>query len=171
MRAASPPETRLSSGWQRKLLNRPELSMTKMTISWPVTTVALLAMVLGGLAYEQSWFPSVQAAELTTQGAANAPGQLALQPGKPAVVEFGANACIACREMKPVLSGPAASHGDRITVLDVDVLKERQYLKAYQIRLMPTQVFFDAQGREVGRNMGKMSREDILKRLGMAGPK
>lgn len=102
---------------------------------------------------------------------ASTPGQLSLPPGKPAVVEFGANACIACREMKPILAGLAASHGDRITVLDVDVLKEREYLKNYQIRLMPTQVFFDAQGREVGRNMGKMSREDILKRLGMVGSK
>lgn len=145
--------------------------MTGMRSSWANISVAVLAMALGGLAHEQSWFPSVQAAGLKEQAVVSAPGQLALPPGKPAVVEFGANACIACREMKPILAGLAASHGDRITVLDVDVLKERDYLKNYQIRLMPTQVFFDAQGREVGRNMGKMSREDILKRLGMAGSK
>ena len=35
---------------------------------------------------------------------------------------------------------------------------------------MPTQVFFDAQGREIGRNMGKVSAGEILARLGVASP-
>lgn len=91
----------------------------------------------------------------------------ALAVGKPTVVEFGANACAACREMKPVLAALAQSHGDRITVLDLDILKERQLIRQHQIRLMPTQVFYDAQGRETGRNMGKISAEDILTRLGV----
>lgn len=145
--------------------------MTKTFFSWSPVWVAVFAMALGAMTHQQPWIPSVQAADRKGPALTSASDQLALPPGKPAVVEFGANACIACREMKPILAGLAASHGDRITVLDVDVLKERQYLKSYQIRLMPTQVFFDAQGREVGRNIGKMSREDILKRLGMAGSK
>ena len=93
------------------------------------------------------------------------PVALALASGKPTVVEFGANACVTCREMRPVLTELAKSHGDRITVADVDILKQRDYISRYQIRLMPTQVFFDAQGRETGRNMGKISAEDILARL------
>ncbi|WP_310322015.1 thioredoxin family protein [Hydrogenophaga palleronii] len=91
----------------------------------------------------------------------------ALAAGKPTVIEFGANACVSCREMKPVLAALAQSHGDRITVLDLDILKERHLIRQNQIRLMPTQVFFDAQGRETGRNMGKISAEDILTRLGV----
>jgi thioredoxin 1 len=35
---------------------------------------------------------------------------------------------------------------------------------------MPTQVFFDAQGREIGRNMGKVSAGEILARLGVSSP-
>ena len=96
------------------------------------------------------------------------PVALALAAGKPAVIEFGANACVSCREMKPVLAALAQSHGDRITVADVDILKERDYISRYQIRLMPTQVFFDALGRETGRHMGKISGEDILARLGVS---
>lgn len=95
------------------------------------------------------------------------PVALALASGKPTVVEFGANACVSCREMKLVLTALAQSHGDWITVADVDILKQQEYVSRYQIRLMPTQVFFDAQGRETGRNMGKISAEDILARLGV----
>lgn len=92
----------------------------------------------------------------------------ALAAGKPVVIEFGSNSCVSCREMKPVLQALAQSHGDLITVADVDILKERDYISRYQIRLMPTQVFFDAQGQEIGRHMGKISGDEILARLGVA---
>lgn len=70
--------------------------------------------------------------------------------------------------MKPVLAALAQSHGDRITVLDLDILKERHLIGQFQIRLMPTQVFFNAQGQEIGRHMGKISGDAILARLGVA---
>ena len=91
-----------------------------------------------------------------------------LRLGKPTVVEFGANACATCRDMKPVLEALRLEHGARISVLDVDILKARDYIARYRIQLMPTQVFFDAQGREIGRNMGKVSAGEILVRLGVA---
>jgi thioredoxin 1 len=96
--------------------------------------------------------------------------QKALLLGKPAVVEFGANACASCREMKPVLESLEREHGERISVLNVDIIKTRGYISRYKIQLMPTQVFFDAQGREIGRNMGKVSAGEILARLGVASP-
>lgn len=92
----------------------------------------------------------------------------ALQSGKPAVIEFGANACVACREMKPVLAALARDHAGEIVVADVDIIKEPDYIKRFNIQLMPTQVFFDARGRETGRHMGKISAADILTRLDRA---
>jgi thioredoxin 1 len=91
--------------------------------------------------------------------------QATLRKGKPTVVEFGANACAACRDMKPVLAALAKQHRDRIEVLDVDVLRQRDYLAAYRIQALPTQVFFDANGRETGRNLGPISASAILERL------
>lgn len=92
--------------------------------------------------------------------------QQVLRAGKPTIVEFGANNCVSCREMKPILH--ALAQDPRITVADVDILKEREYIGKYQIRLMPTQVFYNAQGVETGRHMGKISADDILAQLGMA---
>ena len=98
--------------------------------------------------------------------------QRALRVGKPTVAEFSANACASCREMKPILAALRRDHGERIAVVNVDLLaqKEADYIQRYRIQLMPTQVFFDAQGREIGRHMGKISGEDILARLQPGGP-
>ena len=70
--------------------------------------------------------------------------------------------------MKPILHALALD--PRIVVADIDILKEREYISRYQIRLMPTQVFYNAQGVETGRHMGKISAEDILTQLGMTQP-
>ncbi len=94
--------------------------------------------------------------------------QEARRLGKPTVVEFGANACASCREMKPVLDALQRDHGERISVLTIDIVKARAYIARYKVQLMPTQVFFDAKGREIGRNMGTVSGSEILARLGVS---
>lgn len=91
-----------------------------------------------------------------------------MRTGKPTVVEFGANACASCREMKVLLSQLRQTHGERYAVLEVDLLQQRDIAQRHRIQLMPTQVFFDAQGRETGRHMGKLGFEEIVKRLELA---
>ena len=129
---------------------------------------AVLGLAVAGGALSYVWMERAAAPAPVVQ---NIPGadavQVALRRGKPAVVEFGGIACAGCREMKPILEALAREHGERVTVLDIDVLKAREYIARYQIRLLPTQVFFDARGRETGRNMGPISAADILAQLGV----
>ena len=94
--------------------------------------------------------------------------QQALRLGKPVVAEFGANSCESCREMKLVLGALAREHGERVTVVDIDLPKAPVYASRYKIQLIPTQVFFDAQGREIGRHMGRISGNEILARLNVS---
>lgn len=98
--------------------------------------------------------------------------QRTLRTGKPTVVEFGANACAGCREMKPVLEALRRDHGERINVVDVDLIKQKEagYIQRYRIQLMPTQVFFDSNGQEIGRHLGPISAAEILVRLGGVPP-
>jgi thioredoxin 1 len=70
--------------------------------------------------------------------------------------------------MKPLLAQLAREHGSEVSVADVDILKEREYIERYKIRLMPTQVFFDAQGREMSRNLGTISVDEMRMRLGLS---
>lgn len=136
----------------------------KATSGWGATAPGLLAVVVGVFALsgcapdEPVVVPAPVAGDAVQQ---------ALSAGKPTVAEFGANACAACREMKPILEALRRDHGGRISVVDVDLIAQKQmgYLQRYRIQLMPTQVFFDAQGRETSRHMGKISADEILARL------
>ena len=132
-----------------------------------VAAVLGFAVVAGAISYVLIERSTALAPEV--QYAAEADEvQRALLLGKPAVIEFGSNACASCREMKPILEALQREQGERISVLNIDILKTRGYISRYKIQLMPTQVFFDAQGREIGRNMGKVSAGEILARLGVS---
>ncbi len=144
-----------------------------MTISRWIAVTASLALVGAGLSTALLLNTDLPAPQATAAAPAGQPAaaedavQRALRAGKPTVAEFGANACAQCREMKPVLDALRREHGERIAVVDVDLIAQREvnYIGRYGIQLMPTQIFFDAQGREIGRNLGKLSGAEILARL------
>lgn len=137
--------------------------MRSQTLAWVAAGTLLVA---GGLM--TAWVQLSQPAPAATAAApVQDVVQVALQAGKPTVAEFGANACASCREMKPVLEALRREHGERIAVVEVDLIAQRAggYIQRYGIQLMPTQVFFDASGREIGRHMGTISGAEILARL------
>jgi thioredoxin 1 len=131
------------------------------TFAWIAAAAVALSLGLGTALVQLSG-PAAPAATPAADAV-----QRALAAGKPTVAEFGANACASCREMKPVLEALRREHGGRIAVVEVDLIaqKEADYIRRYRITLMPTQVFFDAQGRETGRHMGTISGAEILARL------
>ena len=87
--------------------------------------------------------------------------------GLPTIAEFGAATCASCREMKIVLDGVAQRTQGRAHVLVIDITKDWDAAQMFRIQLMPTQVFFDTQGREIGRHMGKLSATEVIARLGL----
>ena len=97
------------------------------------------------------------------------PVQAALQTGKPTVAEFGSNRCHSCKQMKIVLSQLIAAHGDRVGVVEIDLFspERRGMVSCYRIQMMPTQIFFDAKGQEIGRHLGPIGIDDILASLGL----
>lgn len=62
----------------------------------------------------------------TSTPAAGDAVQRALSVGKPVVVEFGANACTACREMKPILEALRGEHCNCISAVAMDLIQERK---------------------------------------------
>lgn len=130
-----------------------------------VIIAATVALVFGLWSYASNRTTAPEAGVASSSEALPDAVQKTLSIGKPTIIEFGANNCVSCREMKPVLH--ALAQDPRIAVADVDILKERNYISRYQIRLMPTQVFYDEKGVETGRHMGKISGEEILAHLGI----
>lgn len=90
------------------------------------------------------------------------PGAL---PQKPALYEFGAKTCIPCIQMQKVLAELKTSHGDRVEFRMVYADEERDLFRQYKIMLIPTQIFFNAQGQEVGRHIGPLTKEEVLEKL------
>jgi len=95
--------------------------------------------------------------------------------GRPLVtfVELGSVNCIPCRRMQPVMASVEKKYGDQIEVLFHDVWKpdQRQYAEKYGIRLIPTQVFLDKDGKEFFRHEGFYPEEEIDKLLQQRGLK
>lgn len=91
----------------------------------------------------------------------------ARQSGQPTVVEFGSDSCASCRQMKIVMDAVARRTQGRGHVLVMDVIKDASLQKPYRIQMIPTQVFFDAQGKEVSRHMGALTEAQVLSRLGL----
>lgn len=95
--------------------------------------------------------------------------QNAAASGLPTVAEFGAATCTSCKEMKIVLDRVAQLTQGKAHVLIIDISKDRAAGNAYGIQYMPTQVFFDAQGHEIGRHIGKLTEAEVLEGLGLKG--
>lgn len=91
----------------------------------------------------------------------------AIASGLPTIAEFGAKTCASCREMESILGSVAKKTAGKAHVLVIDISKDYEAAQVFQIRLMPTQVFFDAQGREISRHMGKLPEAEVMARLGL----
>jgi thioredoxin 1 len=95
--------------------------------------------------------------DVTSRSEANA-GQTAQLP---MLVDLGKGTCIPCKKMKPILEELTIEYQGRAVVKVIDLRDEPQAANQYRIRLIPTQIFFDAEGREVFRHEGFMDKQSI----------
>ncbi len=89
----------------------------------------------------------------------------ALISGKPFLVDFGANSCLPCRQLRPVLKELSKEWAGKAEILVIDVYKYQHLAREYKIVALPTLVFFDNKGKEVFRQPGAMSKEQISAKL------
>ncbi len=82
--------------------------------------------------------------------------------GLPRLLDLGADKCIPCKRMAPILETMKEEFTGRLQVDFIDVWKNPNEAPKYQINTIPTQIFFDAQGKELWRHVGFISKEDIL---------
>ena len=88
-------------------------------------------------------------------------------------VELGSVNCIPCKKMQPVMKAIEEKYGEQIDVVFYDVWKPDQskYAEEYGIRLIPTQVFLNEEGKEIFRHEGFFPEElidNFLKEQGLS---
>jgi thioredoxin 1 len=91
--------------------------------------------------------------------------------GMVTMVDLGAKKCIPCKMMAPILAKLEKEYAGRAAVVFLDVWEDPKPAHRFGIGGIPTQIFFDKDGREVFRHLGFLSEEEIVRRLKNMGVK
>ena len=123
--------------------------------------VLLLLVIVGVVIAIKSNRPAATPDPAGSTTSANAS---ASQPASklPRLVDLGAGKCIPCKMMAPILEELKAEYAGRLRVDVYDVWENRGIGEKFGIRVIPTQIFYNAAGKELWRHEGFMSKEDIL---------
>jgi thioredoxin 1 len=126
---------------------------------WLLLTCLGLA-VLAGLAYvlKSGGNPPVPPVPAASPAAATP----AITARLPRLVDLGATTCIPCKEMEPILESMRSGYAGRLAVDFINVRTEPEKAKPYNIKLIPTQIWFDADGKELYRHEGVIQAADIV---------
>ena len=103
--------------------------------------------------------------------ASSMPSATIRDSGKVTMIDLGATTCIPCKMMAPILEELKKEYAGRANIVFIDVRKDPAQARKFGIRAIPTQVFLDANGKEVHRNTGFMDKKrivDVLKKLGVS---
>lgn len=129
----------------------------KQKIPWSgiLAAVALFLMVSCSRQAEENLNPETAVTVAQKESGAKQAENL------PILVDLGKGTCIPCKKMKPILEELTAEYRGRAVVRVIDLRDQPQAADQYGIRLIPTQIFYDADGNEVYRHEGFMDKRSI----------
>jgi len=85
--------------------------------------------------------------------------------GEVTMVDLGADNNLPCRVMAPVLAELKKTYQGKATIVSIDVNRESLKAKKFHALIVPTQIFFDRNNKEVYRHGGVMDKAAIVKQL------
>lgn len=126
-----------------------------------VAAVVIVAGIILAIKHDRTRpLPAKPAAPAeTARSDSGTPGQAAALPR---LVDLGASKCIPCKLMSSILAELKTTYAGQLQVEFIDVWDNPDAGSQYGIATIPTQIFFDANGRELFRHEGFFSRNDIL---------
>lgn len=89
--------------------------------------------------------------------------------GMVTMVDLGSDKCIPCKLMAPILKDLQKEYSGKAAILFIDVRIHSDAQKRFRSFVIPTQIFFDKEGKEFYRHEGFFSKEGILGVLKKAG--
>jgi thioredoxin 1 len=115
--------------------------------------------------------PVAKTADTPTTGPTPPATSPAVPKQLPRVVDLGADKCKACKDLAPILAQLRKEYAGRVTVDFIDVWKNPKAGDPYKIRVIPTQIFFDANGKEIWRHEGFLPKTDFIAKFAELGVK
>ncbi len=89
--------------------------------------------------------------------------------GMVTMIDLGAKSCIPCKMMAPTLEKMEKIYRDKAAIVFIDVWENREQAGRFGIKAIPTQIFFNPEGKEVYRHVGFMSEKEIVDQLKKMG--
>ncbi|MCC6235678.1 MAG: hypothetical protein IT580_23780 [Verrucomicrobiales bacterium] len=120
---------------------------------------ALAAAVAGVLALKRANLATSPPSGVAAEARADATGS---RTPIPRLVDLGAGKCIPCQLMAPILEALRKDYASHFEVQFIDVWENPEAGEEYRIEMIPTQIFYDASGKELYRHTGFFGKEDIL---------
>ena len=134
--------------------NRENSIMKRILFTAWIVAVALLFVACGNKGSTTKNVPTEKAGEVSV---------------KVTFIELGSVSCIPCNKMQPIMKSIETRYAGLVKVVFHDVMKDKAPAEKYRIKLIPTQVFLDASGKEITRHEGFFPEEEIDKILKAQG--
>jgi thioredoxin 1 len=93
--------------------------------------------------------------------------------GRVTMIDAGATECIPCKMMAPIMEELEKEYAGIADIFFIDVWKNPAEGRKYGIQTIPTQIFYDKDGKEVFRHVGFLDKKpivEVLTRMGATLP-
>ena len=137
-----------------------------------ILIIVMVVVFVGAVAY----FKQSQSAETVQQSpsATTAPEQVngdVAEQSLPRLLDLGADKCTACKKMAPFLEELRKEYAGKAVIDFIDVLKDPTAEALFNVRIRPTQIFYDRNGEEYWRHEGFLSKDEIIAKFSELGVK
>jgi thioredoxin 1 len=80
----------------------------------------------------------------------------------PKLVDLGTTTCAPCKAMLGVVAELESGYGHQLAVEFINVQQQEDATRRYGVKVIPTQVFLDPEGKELFRHTGFFATEAIV---------
>ena len=87
------------------------------------------------------------------------------------MLDLGADNCIPCKMMAPIIEKLEKDYNGKADIIFIDVWKDSKQAERFKISSIPTQIFYDKNGKEVWRHVGFLKEASIVEKLKELGVK
>jgi len=123
-----------------------------------------LFFTTGAFRFQLSKNVSTAAATETQTSYADIP-----RKGTVTMLDLGADKCIPCKMMAPIIEKLKKDYDGKADIIFIDVWKDPKQAERFKISSIPTQIFFNKEGKEVSRHVGFFKEAAIIEKLKSLG--
>ena len=87
------------------------------------------------------------------------------------MIDLGAKKCIPCKMMAPIMEKMEKQYDGKAAIIFIDVWENKEQATKYGVSAIPTQIFYDENGKETYRHVGFLSEKAIVGILQSMGVK